>query len=89
MICNLAKSDREDRLSGSLDLLLAHTGDEKFITSRQCLRSIWKVAAARPGLDRIPPKHPIPRRARKRSDRLSSVCSPKSGRLAILPRLLN
>ncbi|HVP20422.1 MAG TPA: hypothetical protein VMS73_01025 [Anaerolineaceae bacterium] len=45
VICNLAKSDTQDRLSGCLDLLLAHTRDEKFITSRQCIQNIWKVAA--------------------------------------------
>jgi hypothetical protein len=45
MICNLAKSDREDRLKLSLDRLLAHTKDEKFITSRQCIQNIWKAAA--------------------------------------------
>lgn len=44
VICSLAKSDDEDRLSRSLDLLLAHTKDEKFITSRQCLQETWKVA---------------------------------------------
>lgn len=46
VLCNLAKSDRENRLHDSLDILLAHTRDEKFITSRQCIQSIWKVAAA-------------------------------------------
>jgi HEAT repeat protein len=44
VLCNLAKSDTEDRLADSLDLLLAHTKDDKFITSRQCIQSIWKVA---------------------------------------------
>lgn len=46
VLCNLGKSDVEDRLSVSLDLLLAHTRDDKFITSRQCIQNIWKVAAA-------------------------------------------
>ena len=46
LLCNLAKSDRENRLKVSLDRLLAHTRDEKFITSRQCIQNIWKVAAA-------------------------------------------
>jgi hypothetical protein len=45
MLCNLAKSDTEDRLSSVLDRLLVHTEDEKFITSRQCIQNIWKVAA--------------------------------------------
>ena len=45
LLCNLAKSDIENRLGNSLDRLLAHTRDEKFITSRQCIQSIWKTAA--------------------------------------------
>ncbi len=45
LLCNLAKSDREDRLKVSLDCLLTHTKDEKFITSRQCIQNIWKAAA--------------------------------------------
>jgi hypothetical protein len=45
MLCNLAKSDAEDRLRTILDRLLAHTRDEKFITSRQCIQNIWKAAA--------------------------------------------
>ena len=44
VLCNLAKSDPEDRLHDSLHLLLAHTKDDKFITSRQCIQNIWKVA---------------------------------------------
>ena len=46
LLCNLAKSDRENRMKVSLDRLLVHTRDEKFITSRQCIQNIWKVAAA-------------------------------------------
>ena len=45
MLCNLAKSDIENRLATSLDRLLVHTKDEKFITSRQCIQNIWKAAA--------------------------------------------
>ncbi len=50
VLCNLAKSDRENRMSLSIDRLLIHTRDEKFITSRQCIQYIWKVAAASPAL---------------------------------------
>lgn len=46
VLCNLAKSDSENRIGGVLPRLLAHTRDEKFITSRQCLQNIWKVAAS-------------------------------------------
>jgi hypothetical protein len=45
LLCNLAKSDREDRLRSALDRILVHTKDEKFITSRQCIQNIWKAAA--------------------------------------------
>ncbi|HET9914359.1 MAG TPA: hypothetical protein VFQ13_20865 [Anaerolineales bacterium] len=45
LLCNLAKSDVENRLGISLDRLLAHTRDEKFITSRQCIQNTWKAAA--------------------------------------------
>jgi hypothetical protein len=46
VLCNLAKSDIEHRLDGSINLLLAHTRDDSFITSRQCILNIWKAAAA-------------------------------------------
>jgi hypothetical protein len=46
LLCNLAKSDVENRIVDSLDRLLVHTKDEKFITSRQCIQNIWKIAAA-------------------------------------------
>jgi uncharacterized membrane-anchored protein YjiN (DUF445 family) len=46
VLCNLAKSDKEERMGKILNKLLSHTKDEKFITSRQCLLHIWKVAVA-------------------------------------------
>jgi hypothetical protein len=46
LLCNLAKSDVENRLAVSLARLLVHTKDEKFVTSRQCIQNIWKIAAA-------------------------------------------
>jgi len=49
LLCNLAKSDTEDRLRTALDRLLIHTRDEKFITSRQCIQNIWKAAATNKG----------------------------------------
>ncbi len=53
ILCNLAKSDRENRINNSIDRLLTHTRDEKFITSRQCIQNIWKVAAANQGMKTI------------------------------------
>lgn len=46
VLCNLAKSDSENRMRECIHRLLAHTRDEKFITSRQCIQNIWKVAAS-------------------------------------------
>lgn len=48
VLCNLSRSDAQHRLDSSLDRLLAHTKDEKFVTSRKCLQNIWKVAADSP-----------------------------------------
>jgi len=53
LVCNLAKSDVENRLGTSIDRLLVHTKDDKFITSRQCIQSIWKVAANKPNREKI------------------------------------
>jgi hypothetical protein len=48
LLCNLAKSDTKGRLSQSLGRLLQHTHDPSFITSRQCLQNVWKLAATDP-----------------------------------------
>lgn len=53
LLCNLAKSDAEDRLAEALERLLVHTRDEKFITSRQCLQNIWKVAVRRSHREKV------------------------------------
>lgn len=50
VLCHLAKSDHEHRLNRSIDRILAHTKDEKFITSRQALQSIWQIAIDHPSL---------------------------------------
>jgi hypothetical protein len=44
LLCNLAKSDTKNRLADSINHLLFHTNDDKFITSRQCIQNIWKIA---------------------------------------------
>lgn len=53
LLCNLAKSDSENRLATSLDRLLACTKDEKFITSRQTVQNIWKAATTKPNRDKV------------------------------------
>jgi hypothetical protein len=37
-------------MASVVPLILSHTKDEKFITSRQCIQACWKVAAYLPAL---------------------------------------
>jgi hypothetical protein len=46
ILCNLAKSDPQDRMLKDFDALLAVTKDERFVTARHCLQAIWKVGLA-------------------------------------------
>src|SRR5258708_25626785 len=46
LLCNLAKSDPENRMLKVFDALLAVTKDERFVTARHCLQSLWKVGIA-------------------------------------------
>jgi hypothetical protein len=46
LLANLAKSDPEKRMLRDFDALLAVTRDERFVTARHCMQSIWKVGAA-------------------------------------------
>jgi hypothetical protein len=46
VLCNLAKSDPEQRMLKDFDALLAVTKDERFVTARHCLQSLWKVGTA-------------------------------------------
>jgi hypothetical protein len=43
VLCNLAKSDPENRMLKDFDALLAVTRDERFVTARHCLLSLWKI----------------------------------------------
>lgn len=45
LLCNLAKSDPEQRVLRDFDALFAVTKDERFVTARHSLQAIWKVAA--------------------------------------------
>lgn len=45
VLCNLAQSDPQERVLRDLGALLAVTRDERFVTARHCLQSLWKVAA--------------------------------------------
>jgi hypothetical protein len=44
LLCNLAKSDSTDTFENLLPKIKKHISDEKFITSRQCIQNIWKIA---------------------------------------------
>ena len=46
VLCNLAKSDPEARMISTLDALLATTKDERFVTARHCMQSLWAVGVA-------------------------------------------
>ena len=46
VLCNLARSDPENRMLKDFDTLLAVTRDKRFVTARHCLQTIWKVGAA-------------------------------------------
>ncbi len=46
VLCNLAKSDPQKRILVDLPRLLAVTKDERFVTARHCMQSLWKVGVA-------------------------------------------
>jgi hypothetical protein len=46
VLCGLAKSDPKNRMVKDLGALLAVTRDERFVTARHCMQSLWKVGVA-------------------------------------------
>ena len=46
ILCNLAKSDPKNRILKDFDRLLSVTKDERFVTARHCMQSLWKVGVA-------------------------------------------
>jgi hypothetical protein len=46
VLSNLAKSDPKNRMLKDFYRLLEVTKDEKFVTARHCLQSLWKVGVA-------------------------------------------
>ena len=46
VLSNLAKSDPKERMLRDLTALLKVTKDERFVTARHCLQSLWKVGIA-------------------------------------------
>lgn len=43
LLCNLAKSDPEERIVRDFSKLFAVTGDAMFVTARHCLLALWKI----------------------------------------------
>lgn len=43
ILSNLARSDPEKRMVNDLAALIEVTRDEKFVTARHCMQSLWKV----------------------------------------------
>lgn len=48
ILCNLAKSDPQERILKDFKKLLAVTRDERFVTARHCMQSLWKVGVLGP-----------------------------------------
>jgi hypothetical protein len=44
ILTSLAKSDPKGRIFKDFDKLLSVTKDERFVTARHCMQSLWKVA---------------------------------------------
>ena len=46
ILCNLAKSDPKNRALKDFEKLLQVTKDERFVTARHCMQSLWKIGVA-------------------------------------------
>ena len=46
LLCNLAKSDPEERILRDFDAILAVTSDKRFVTARHTLQALWKIGLA-------------------------------------------
>ena len=53
ILCNLAKSDPEERIVETFPRLLDVTRDDRFVTARHCLQSLWKVGVAGPAQQEV------------------------------------
>ncbi|MEX2540686.1 MAG: hypothetical protein WD314_02725 [Trueperaceae bacterium] len=48
LLCNLAKCDPEERILSNLSRVVEVTRDERFVTARHCLQSLWKIGVVGP-----------------------------------------
>ncbi len=46
LLANLARSDPEQRILADLEAIVAVTHDERFVTARHALQSMWKIGLA-------------------------------------------
>lgn len=46
VLCNLAKSVDQERMLAALPALMQVTHDERFVTARHCLQSLWKLGVS-------------------------------------------
>jgi hypothetical protein len=46
VLCNLAKSDPKERILKDFPALLEVTRDDRFVTARHCMQSLWKIGVA-------------------------------------------
>ena len=46
LLTSLAKSDPNERILKDIDIVMKVTQDEKFVTARHSLQSLWKIAVA-------------------------------------------
>ncbi|MCL4265620.1 MAG: hypothetical protein KJ069_20570 [Anaerolineae bacterium] len=53
LLCQLVKSDPEKRILTDFEKLLTVTKDERFVTARHCLQSLWKVGVVGPAQQQI------------------------------------
>ena len=58
VLCNLAKSDPSKRLLRDFPALFAVTKDERFVTARHCLQSLWEVGCVGNGAARHARRRP-------------------------------
>jgi hypothetical protein len=53
ILCSLAKSDPESRMTRDFAALMEVTKDERFVTARHCLQSIWRVGVSSKDMQKI------------------------------------
>lgn len=50
LLCNLAASDRDGHMTRDLDRIIEVTHDERFVTARHTMQSLWKIGRTDPAI---------------------------------------